>query len=155
MKNSRYHIENLYPFVISLLLVAGIAYSKVFKDQMPTLVNQLADNALSISVTLFGFLLTILTLINSIDTRRMKFVRDLGAFPRLILFLKTAIYANLLLLASSFLIKYIEHRDGSIFLCINGSNIFDLLFILCFIYAMLVSLRFTHIFISLLTDKKA
>lgn len=149
----RYFFEKYYPLTISILLTFGSAYFKIFGEGMPTLVNQLADNALSISVTLFGFLLTILTLVNSIDTRRMRFVRDMGGFPRLMTYLRIAIFSNLTLLAASFLVKYIEHRIGFDNLTIKGCNIPDYLFIFLFIFSILTSLRFTHIFISLLTDK--
>lgn len=138
----------------SSLLTFGSAYYKIFGIGMPTLINQLADNALSISVTLFGFLLTILTLVNSIDTRRMRFVRDMGGFPRLMTYLRVAIFSNLTLLAASFLVKYIEHRNRPVFLTFNGCNVPDYVFIFLFIFSILTSLRFTHIFISLLTDQK-
>ena len=150
----RYYFEKYYPLAISALLTFGSAYSKIFGDDMPTLINQLADNALSISVTLFGFLLTILTLVNSIDTRRMRFVRDMGGFSRLITYLRVAIFSNLALLAASFLVKYIEHRTGFDHLSVKGCNMPDYLFVFLFIFSILTSLRFTHIFISLLTDKK-
>lgn len=150
----RYYFEKYYPLVISILLTLGSAYFKIFGDGMPTLINQLADNALSISVTLFGFLLTILTLVNSIDTRRMRFVRDMGGFPRLMTYLRVAIFSNLTLLAASFLVKYIEHRTGFDHLTIGGYNMPDYLFVFLFIFSILTSLRFTHIFISLLSDRK-
>lgn len=150
----KYYLEKYYPLATSILLTIASAYFKIFGEGMPTLINQLADNALSISVTLFGFLLTILTLVNSIDTRRMRFVRDMGGFPRLMTYLRVAIFSNLTLLAASFLVKYIEHRTGFDNLTIKGCNIPDYLFIFLFIFSILTSLRFTHIFISLLTDTK-
>lgn len=149
----RYFFERYYPFLIAIILTVYSVIVKLFEEGMPILINQLADNALSISVTLFGFLLTILTLINSIDTRRMRFVRDMGSFGRLMKYLKVAIFSNLALLSSSFLIKYIEHRKDVKLLSIKGFNIPDYLFIFLFLYTILVSLRFTQIFISLLTDK--
>lgn len=150
----KYYFERYYPLVFSLVLTFASAYFKIFGNGMPMLVNQLADNALSISVTLFGFLLTILTLVNSIDTRRMRFIRDMGGFKRLMTYLRVAIFSNLTLLAASFLVKYIEHRDGFGHLVVKNCNIPDYLFVFIFIFSVLTSLRFTHIFISLLTDNK-
>lgn len=150
----KYYYEKWYPLALSLLLLGSIGYFKIFGSGIPILVSQLSDNALSISVTLFGFLLTILTIINSIDTRRMQFVRDMGGFPRLIQYLRQAISSNLALIAGSFIIKYVEHRKYS-FLYFLGCNVLDYLYLFVFVFAMLLSLRFTKIFISLLTDYKS
>lgn len=73
--------------------------------------DQICDNALSLSVTLHDFFLTILTIINSIESGRMSFVKELGMYPQLLSYLKAAIQANIVLIAVSFLIKYIEHRQ--------------------------------------------
>ena len=150
----KYYIEKCYPLVLAIIIALAIAIFQIFGKDISILINQLADNSLSISVTLFGFLLTILTIINSIDTRRMKFVREMGGFPRLIIYLRNAISSNLILIAASFLIKYVEHRKGYPELYIQDRNICDYLFLFFFLYAMLASLRFTKIFISLLTDYK-
>ena len=52
----KYHIEKWYPPVISLALTAAIFFSNCFEKKLPDLVSQLTDNAISISVTLIGFL---------------------------------------------------------------------------------------------------
>jgi hypothetical protein len=135
-----------------MLLTFAVGFFKLFGDDMSNIINQLADNGLSISVTLFGFLLTILTLVNSIDTRRMRFVREMGKFPQLISYLRNAIVVNLLLLACSFLIKYVEHRTRANWVTLGNCNTVDYLYLFLFLYTILVSFRFTKIFISLLTD---
>lgn len=138
--------------IVFILLTIVIAYYKILGVDISGFILQLSDNALAISVTLFGFFLTILTILNSIETRRMKFVRDLGGFPRLLEYLKNAISSNLILVGASFLVKYIEHRKNVSYLYLRDCNIVDYLFIFIFIYTMLLSFRFTKIFVALLTD---
>lgn len=148
-----YKIEKYYPITITIVvIVVLIIFNGLFKD-LPGLIDKISDNALTISSTLVGFFLTILTIINAIETRRMEFIRSAGLFPRLLKYLNQSIRFNIVLIASSFLIKYLEHR---IFNWANfkGRNIFDYLYISVFILCLLISIRFINIFVRLLTDVK-
>ena len=145
--------EKYYPFVVSsLLMVAWIVFKHDVND-FPGLIDKLADNSLGLSTTLVGFFLTILTLINSIDTRRMNIVRSAGAYPRLIKYLNQSIRANVVLIALSFLVKYVQHRSVQ-WLQFKGYNIPDYIFLFLLILTLLVSVRFINIFVSLLADPK-
>ncbi len=68
-------IETYYPFIVSVLVILAIYKFKDYLAKLETLIPQVAQNSLTISGTLLGFLLTILTLINTITTRRMQFVK--------------------------------------------------------------------------------
>ena len=145
--------EKYYPLIIAVVATgSAIKYNHIFKD-LPGLIDKLSDNAIGIATTLAGFFLTILTIINAIDTRRMRFVREMGLFPRLLKYLNQSIKANVVLIAISFIAKYIEHRDKS-WLSICGRNIPDYIYLFIFILALLISIRFINIFVRLLTDIK-
>ena len=147
----RYYIEKYYPPVVSFALVTwGWIDFYLFKG-FHELMCKIADNALSISVTLLGFFLTILTIINAIDTRRMRFVKQGNKFQDLIGFLRNAITLNLLLIGASFIFKYFDTEKISI-LFIKGRNCIDFGYLFLFLLTMLASFRFTSIFVSLLTD---
>lgn len=151
--NIRYHLEKAYPILISSFSTFFIVYFNLFKNKLSEFVIDISNNAMSVSVTLFGFLLTILTLINSIETRRMKVVHDMGAFPRLMRYLKNSIILNLLVLVLSFIVKYLVNNDLNAIFIIKNYNLLAYSFIFIFIYSLLSSFRFTKIFIDTLTDK--
>jgi len=144
-------IEKYYPITISFLAtLALVVLNNLFRD-LPGLIDKLSDNALGISTTLVGFFLTILTIVNSIDTRRMRFIKSANLFPRLMRYLNHAIKYNVILIAFSFIVKYVEHRNFAI-LVIHGRNIVDYFYLFCFMFALLISIRFINIFVHLLTD---
>lgn len=147
----KYRLEKYYPYLASLLITAGVV---IFYDHIKDfnkLIDQLCDNAISLGVTLVGFFLTILTLVNAIETRRMRFVRDSGMIVRLLKYLKHSIYFNVILIGFSFLTKYVTGR-GDVAFEFYGRNIWDIAYLLVFLITVLVSFRFTHIFVSLLAD---
>lgn len=153
-KTLNYWYESYYPITFSLLILTLIIKFKLFYGNINVVVDKLSDNAISISVTLLGFFLTILTILNSIETRRMIFIKTMGAFPRLLHFLKLAITYNVYLIASSFFVKYIEHRN-SLYYYLFNINLVDYGYLFFVILTMLISLRFTLLFVSLLADPKA
>lgn len=144
-----YHIEKYYPLALSIIAIIFIIKYRYLIPKLNELVDEMCNNGLSISVTLTGFFLTILTIINSIDTRRMRFVRQMDGYQRLMSYLRSSINYNIILLAASFLVKYISHRQV---LNVYGANIIDNAYIFLFVYTILLSFRFTRIFITLLTD---
>ncbi len=147
------YLERYYPIVITvLLLVVWIVFKSDVKN-LPALIDKLSDNSIGLSTTLVGFFLTILTLINSIDTRRMKVVRSAGAYPRLLRYLNQSIRTNVILIALSFIVKYVEHRSVA-WLQITGYNLLDYGFLFLLIITLLISVRFINIFVQLLADPK-
>lgn len=145
-----YYFEKYYPLAISALLTFLVFQYQDYLTNFTTLIPQIAQNSLTISGTLLGFLLTILTIINTINTRRMQFVKDSGHFERLVSFLNVSIKGNILVIVVSFLAIFLN-RDK-----INN-NVFrfvDFGFIFITLFAIFLTVRFAIIFIQLLTDKK-
>lgn len=149
----KYYFEKYYPIGLSFLTIFLLFLFRHSISDPAKLADQICENAISLSVTLVGFFLTILTLVSSIDSRRMRFVRDAGELPRVLKYLKQAINSNIVLIAISFLIKYFEHRKNSL-LSWYGVNVFDMLYVFIFIFTILLSFRFTQIFVSLLADPR-
>lgn len=145
--------EKWYPIFGAALVTLLLFLYRTLLEDFHSFNLEIANNALSISVTLIGFLLTILTLINTITSRRMQFIKDSGAFPRLLGFLRKAIVLNLWLIAFSFLEKYINPSKFKIAWIKNEYSI-DYCFFFFFLWTMLASYRFTKIFVTLLSDPK-
>lgn len=149
----RYWFEKYCPFLLSLLLTLALIIFKSHIKDVPALIDKISDNALGLSTTLVGFFLTIMTIINSIETRRMEFIRSRGLYPRLMKYLNESIKFNAVLIALSFVVKYVEHRSV-IWLQLCGYNIVDYSYLFLLNLTLLLSLRFTNIFVSLLSDPK-
>ncbi|HEY4061197.1 MAG TPA: hypothetical protein VGM30_04815 [Puia sp.] len=149
----RYKIERYYPLAISVILIIALVSFKNGWRDFPALIDKLSDNSIGLSTTLVGFFLTILTLVNSIETRRMDFVRSGGLYPRLLKYLNQSIRANMVLIALSFIVKYIEHRT-QLWLQYKSYNILDYAFVFFLLFTLLVSVRFINVFVHLLADPK-
>lgn len=146
----RYLWEKYYPLAVSVVLVVALFFNKHYITDFNTLIPSLMQNSLSVSATLLGFLLTILTVVNTIDTRRMQFIKSAGRFDDLMFFLKNAIYSNLIVIAICLFSLFINRSSVQVvFLLVVDYLFFFLLFL-----ALTYTLRFTIIFMKLLTDKK-
>lgn len=117
-------------------------------EKIDAMLTKFMDSALAICGALLGFLLTILTIINSIETRRMKFIRESGNFPLLNHYLKVGILTNIISISLSFIlpilssIKEIAQNKGMLYTCV--------VFIVSFTW--LINIRFSIIFVKLFTD---
>jgi hypothetical protein len=109
----------------------------------------LRQSILTISATLLGFLLTILTVIHTINTRRMQWVKDFGAYPRLMGYLSRAITSNIGIILFSLVELFIE-RNAINHMVLNS---IDYGFIFLSFFALLLTTRFALIFVGLLVDK--
>src|SRR6201996_5066114 len=94
-------IERNYPWVLTVFVTFLVFKFSGFIVKFDTLIPALTQSALTISATLLGFLLTILTIINSITTRRMDFVKTGGGYPALLSYLSKAIISNLIVVLFS------------------------------------------------------
>jgi len=146
----RYYIERYYPLVLSII-VSGLFYTYHSKiDNLEETVKKLLDAALAICGALLGFLLTILTIINTIDTRRMRFVKESGAIRLLNRYLKVALYSNIVSISVYFLTPILfsscESSDTRviIYTCV----------VLIVSFTWIANIRFSRLFIKLLSDPK-
>lgn len=146
----RYVIEKYYPIFLAIVLsIVFYKYQNKIENIDETL-KKLLDSALAICGALLGFLLTILTLINSVDTRRMRFVKEAGFYPQLNRYLKTALFLNLVSISTYFLLPIIFALKNVVY--VKDILYAGLIFIISFTW--LANIRFTTIFIKLMTDPK-
>ncbi len=142
--------EKYSPYVVSLLAIGGVFLFKDHLNNFNQIFDQITTNALSVSGTLIGFFLTILTIINTISTRRMKFIKDAGLFPRLLGYLNTTIIWHLLVISVCLFLPLI--RQIAYFKPFGYHG--KLVVILLVILSWALSIRFVRIFIKLLHDPK-
>lgn len=146
----RYWVERLWP--VTLALAAGAVFFH-WSDTLTNtkdLIATLVASALTLSGTLLGFLLTITTIMNAIDTRRMRAVKEGGAYPLLEQYLRTAIWLNITVVSMVFLIPFIETQIEEP-RWITGMQAVELLMVA---WAWFASIRFTVVFIRLLSGGK-
>lgn len=109
---------------------------------------------LTVSTAMVGFFMAIITIIHTIDSRRMKFVRESGKYSRLIKYAKTAIQSNLLVITIAlfqtiFTQIYVPKLNS---IELEGIRIFFSLLIFIVFFAWTSGARFSVIFLMLLAD---
>ena len=142
------YVEKYYPLVLSVILTVLFCRFQHRLESVDEMVKKLLDAALAVSGALLGFLLTILTIINTIETRRMQFVRDSGNLPLLNRYLKVALYSNIASISIYFILPALStfHEWQKYKVGIYAI----LVFIVAFTW--IVNIRFSSVFIKLLTD---
>src|SRR5438045_2416766 len=98
------YLGKYYPFVLALIISFGFYHYQDNLNNVDEVIKKLLDSALAICGALLGFLLTILTLINSIDTRGIRFVKETGYYGLLNYYLKTALFSNLVSISIYFVL---------------------------------------------------
>ncbi len=142
-------IAKIYPYVISLIL-GGLFYHYQHRfANLEEVIKKTLDAALTICGVLLGFLLTILTIISSVVTRRMQFVKDSGAYPLLNYYLKTALYSNLITISFYFILPFLSTIESTIL-----KDIINAVLVFMISFTWITNIRFSSVFISLMTDPK-
>lgn len=144
MKTDNYYLELIYAPAIAVLVgVVNLIFPSLFTCKDPTLI---ISKSVDISFIVFGFLLTVLTLI----IQSNKEIKDRILYSRLINFNKRIVYLALfqgfysLLYTSLFdKIRMLKEREW-----------FVSIFILLFIWIVLDLLQFIKIFYKLAIDGK-
>src|SRR6478736_2464825 len=98
-----YRVEQYYPHVVAILIASLFYAFHCSITDYEKVVGKIMETSLSICGTLLGFLLTILTIINSIETRRMRFIRDSGNYPLLMKYLRVALFSNIVCISVYFI----------------------------------------------------
>lgn len=143
------NLAKLYPYAIALIF-GGLCYHYQHKfENLEEIIKKILDAALTICGVLLGFLLTILTIISSVATRRMQFVKDSGAYPLLNYYLKTALYSNLITISMYFILPFLSSIESAVVKDIINSF---LVFMISFTW--ITNIRFSSVFIGLMTDPK-
>lgn len=142
-------VEKYYPVFLSIILTGLIFHFSMFIMPFQLLMPLLRQSMLTISATLLGFLLTILTVIHTISTRRMQWVKDFGAFPRLMGYLSKSITSNMGIILFSLIELFIQRNSINPIVL----SLIDYGFIFLSFLALLLTTRFAMIFVGLLVDK--
>ncbi len=143
-------VEKYYPFVLSVSSVVFMEYFllKITPNpqQATSIYKNLLSQSLSVNTTLLGFFLTIFTILNTIDTVAMKYVRALGLEERLKGFLASAIKANFVATAVILLSNF---EFESTFW---AREIFRISVLFVLAYALFLSIRFSALFVRIATS---
>lgn len=135
-----YYIEKYGPFSLGII-VAILAKFYFPKEFLQTeFWRNLSNNFFTLSTTLLGFLLTITTILKSISTRAMDFIKDANKISELQQYLSGAIYMNFISLLFCLLYILIEKIIP---------NEVVILSILIFTWTISYSFRFTYILVNI------
>ena len=138
------YIEKFYPCIISV--IAGVLVYCFFADGVVSGVfgKIFASQFLSVIITvegvLFGFLLTVLSVIMQMNNKELELIKELGRYKDLIGFGKSALFACFLVVAVSLVV-----------LLISGNNeltygIFAAVWTFSFVLSILNLHRFVRVF---------
>lgn len=141
-------IEKYSPIVTAIILTVWMYFYKHFFINFNQLFDQLTTNSLSVCGTLVGFFLTILTVIQTINTRRMRFLKDSGNFPILVNYLNTTIIWHIIVISITMLLPVIRQFAFLNKFAIEGKFII----IFAILFSWTLSVRFTYLFVKLLHD---
>lgn len=140
-----YYLEKYGPIVLSIFGAYYYYYTIIIDENSIDRISTLLNLMVTISSTLLGFLLTIVTIINTISTRRMKFIKEAGEYPKLMRYLNVCLYSNLLVLCISV---------ANSFISIGYNQVKFTGYIFCVLWAIISSIRFTYIFVTVMHEKE-
>ncbi len=140
-------IAKYYPYVIALVIGATFYHYQHSLTNLEEVLKKILDAALTICGVLLGFLLTILTMISTIATRRMQFVKDSGAYPLLNYYLKTALYSNLITISFYFILPFLIPLENA-----DAKDVINAVLIFLISFTWITNIRFSSVFIRLMSD---
>jgi hypothetical protein len=139
-------IATYYPYPVSLFIVF-IIY--LLDNDIINSINfsELLNSTMVIFSVLFGFLLTVSTLLYTIDTKIMRELRKTRGYLSLVHYLKVAIYASLLIAVISLCVPLFKN---SMNLRMQTELIYygKYLFLFLIFLSLILSVRFIHVFIN-------
>ncbi|GAA3579692.1 hypothetical protein GCM10022395_30460 [Snuella lapsa] len=139
-------LAKYYPYLISLIILI-IIYK--IDDKIINSINfsELMNSTMVVFSVLFGFLLTVSTLLYTIDTKIMRDLRKTTGYKSLVHYLKVAIYASLLIAVVSLCFPLFKN---SLSLKIQSDIILYCKYIYLYLIflSLIFSVRFIHVFIN-------
>jgi len=148
-KTLMYYKERVWPFVCACLVSFVFhRYQLLISAKLPDVIDKLLNASLAVNGAILGFLLTILTIINTIASRRMKFIKTGGGFQDLLWYLKLALWANMVCITLFFSYPILS----SVASVAHWMPFAYTLIVGILAYAWFLNIRFSFIFIKLLTD---
>lgn len=134
-------IEKYYPFIISLVVSV---FSFIYGEILCLDFDNFYNTSLSIFSILIGFLLTVSTIINTLDNDAIEFIKKSEKFYLFIDYLKKSIYASLYSLLIIVFYILLKESFSKINNYINTFLIFQITLSLLYCY------RFIKIFIKII-----
>ncbi len=136
-------LERIYPLILSIVALILYLYVGCHYLLIEKTIELVSDNLISIASTLLGFLLTILTIIESLQTRSIKIIRQAGGYPSLISYLHLSIISSFLSIPIVLIAKVYFSEN------IKNECVYSImLFTEC--YLLLTSFRFIILFIKII-----
>ena len=137
-----------YPYPLSFSIVLTIYL--LDNDIMNSIkFSELLNSTMVVFSVLFGFLLTVSTLLYTIDTKIMRDLRKTEGYKSLVHYLKVAIYGSLLIAIISLCVPLFKSTMN---LNLESEFIFygKYLFLYLIFLSLILSIRFIHVFIKYL-----
>ena len=133
-----------YPLSFSIVLTIYLLDNDIVNSIK---FSELLNSTMVVFSVLFGFLLTVSTLLYTIDTKIMRDLRKTDGYKSLVHYLKVAIYGSLLIAIISLcvpLFKSTMNLNLQSELILYGKYLFLFLIFL----SLILSIRFIHVFIN-------
>lgn len=140
-----YYVEKYHPYVLSVVLGVIFYLVQPFLSGIQELMGKLTDATVIVSATFIGFFLTITTILNTINTRRMRFVKDQDGMKSVKIYLHNAIFLNLIALVISIIIPFVYKM-----ICPGYQPYFYSFQIVIISCSWFSSIRFSYIFLKLM-----
>lgn len=142
-------IEKWWPFGISVSLCVLVVLNKGQYFDLDSIVTTLKTNTVSICITLLGFFLTILTIIQALDNAAVRYIKTIGVMGRLYLYLKRAIQFNAIATLWVLVVGVINLGTLN-----ENLNLCSSILLMFFVFmALTTSVRFIYIFLSIIKSE--
>lgn len=148
--------EQFFPLIFSTVI---ISYLLLFDYSVINSISfsNLSNSIINVFSVLLGFLLTILTLINTIDNIKMRIIKETGHDVILMRYLKNAIYFSFIILVISLLLPILNifvfqtSLFGYTSLIQPAKILTKYLYLFLLFYSLLSTYRFIKLFIKLIS----
>lgn len=154
---NKLHFERYSPFYLSTLTTATIYFvcSKGLINPAQ-LIEKLPGHQITISTTLLGFLLTILTIIQTINNVAIKHLKTISKYETVIKYLNKSIYLNIIavIFALVLIISGLDKDSINYINEINDQITLTIVSLLTFICSMAIAstIRFVNIFVLIISS---
>lgn len=138
-------IEKYYPILLGIILTI---LSFWWKDSLPpieSVIDKVTEHIFDVYSILIGFLLTILTILKSMEGKAMDAIRkNEDRFQQLISYLICAISMAAIMVLYCLLLPFIPRGNPP------TSEVIDYLFVFLFVFSLSTSYRFLDIFFTII-----
>lgn len=140
--------ERYYPILLACFFFLLFCFFKGSFNNLFSVTSRLISSVNGISSTLLGFFLTILTILHAISTRKMKFIKETGTFPLLVVYLKKAVFFNFIIIVLGLIFTSLDVENFDL----KYKNLACYLYIFIFLLTIMYSFRFCSLFMRIIED---